>query len=233
MTSSHNNAIKQTAEFVRQRQSGEGSGHDWWHTYRVWKTATTIAALEKADLFVVELAALLHDVADWKFHQGNLSAGAHISREFLQQYSVDISTIDHVCEIISTLSFKGAGVATPMRTIEGKVVQDADRLDAIGAIGIARAFAYGGFKQQEMHNPEIPPALHATFEQYKNNKGTTINHFYEKLLLLKNLMNTATGRKMAQERHTFMETYLQVFFHEVGQTAPVLPLRTKEFETTL
>ena len=206
--------IKRTADYVKSRLDGEGSGHDWWHVYRVWKTAVNIGEKECADFFVVQLAALLHDIADWKFHSGNDSIGPKLAREWLEKLDVDENIISHVCEIIKEISFKGAGVKSRIKTKEGMVVQDADRLDAIGAIGIARAFAYGGHKGREIYNPNIKPEKHETFEQYRNNKGTTVNHFYEKLLLLKDLMNTETARKIAEERHNFMKEYLSRFFKE-------------------
>jgi uncharacterized protein len=211
-----NNAkiIEKTEAYVRSTSEGEGSGHDWWHIYRVWNTALRIGKEENVDLVVVQLAALLHDIGDWKFHDGDDSVGPRMARTWLERLNVPEATISHVCEIISDLSFKGARQASRMKSPEGSVVQDADRLDAIGAIGIARAFAYGGFKGREMYHPDIRPEYHESFEQYKRSAGPTINHFYEKLLLLKDLMNTATGRQIAQERHTFMEEYLQKFFKE-------------------
>lgn len=208
------NIIQQTEDFVKNKLMGEGSGHDWWHVFRVWKTAIAIAKQEKSDLFIVELGALLHDVADWKFHGGDDLAGGRVAQQWLESLGVEKATIDHVCAIVNSVSFKGAGVPTPTKTIEAAIVQDADRLDAIGAIGIARAFAYGGHKGRELYNPAIKPEEHASFEQYKKNTGTTINHFYEKLLLLKNLMNTATAKNMAEKRHSFMEKYLDAFFEE-------------------
>lgn len=206
--------LERTAVHVRQVLSGDSSGHDWWHIQRVTKNAIQIAKAEGADVFVVELAALLHDIADWKFHGGDESAGPRAARAWLEENNVDAATIDHVCEIIASLSFKGAGVPTPMRTIEGKAVQDADRLDAIGAIGIARTFAYGGHKGQPLYDPGVPPQRHDSFEAYKKNNGTTINHFYEKLLLLKDLMSTPTARQLADERHRFMEQFLTQFHRE-------------------
>lgn len=206
--------INKTAEYVKNKLSGEGSGHDWWHVYRVWKTAVEIGKKENADLFVIQLAALLHDIADYKFYSGDDSIGPKKAREWLEKLEVDENIISHVCEIIKGVSFKGAGVKSEMKIKEGMVVQDSDRLDAIGAIGIARTFAYGGHKGNEIYNPDIKPKRHETFDQYKNNKGTTINHFYEKLLLLKDLMNTTTARKIAQERHKFMEQFLGRFFKE-------------------
>jgi len=206
--------IIQTSEYIKGRLSGEGSGHDWWHVYRVWKNAIQIARHEQADLFVVELAALLHDIADWKFNNGNDDIGPQMAAEWLKSISVEEPVIIHVCQIIRDISFKGAGVATGMKTIEGMIVQDADRLDAIGAIGIGRAFAYGGSKGREMYNPDLSPEKHDSFEQYKNSRGSSINHFYEKLLLLKDLMNTKTASKIAEKRHAFMEDYLTEFFQE-------------------
>lgn len=206
--------LRRTAEHVQSLLSGEGTGHDWWHVHRVWQNAKHIGAQEGADMFIVELAALLHDIADWKFHNGDETAGPREARAWLEKIDVDGGVIDHVCEIIKDLSFKGSGVKTTMRTKEGMVVQDADRLDALGAIGIARAFAYGGHKKREIYNPEISPVLHQSFEEYKTTVGTTINHFHEKLLLLRGLMNTNTARRIAEERHRFMEEYLQRFLQE-------------------
>ena len=162
----------------------------------------------------MELAALLHDIADWKFNDGDESAGPRQAAAWLNKNGVDPGLVDEVCEIISTLSYKGAGVATPMRTIEGKIVQDADRLDAIGAVGIARTFAYGGYKNRLMYHPEEAPVMHESFEHYKNNKGHTINHFHEKLLLLKDRMNTESAKNLAEQRHLFMENYLDRFHKE-------------------
>jgi len=206
--------IIQTTEYIKTRLMGEGSGHDWWHVCRVWKNAIHIGKQESVDLFVVELAALLHDVADWKFHDGNEEIGPQVAKEWLESLGVTEEIVSHVCQIIKDISFKGAGVVTAMKTSEGMVVQDADRLDALGAIGIARTFAYGGSKNREMYNPDMKPEMHASFEQYKNSQGTSINHFYEKLLLLKELMNTATAKQIAEKRHAVMEDYLQQFFNE-------------------
>ena len=206
--------IDKTKNYVKNKFEGEGSGHDWWHIYRVWKTAIYIAKEEKADLFIVELAALLHDIADWKFHEGDDSIGPKKARSWLESINVEEKTISQVCNIIQNISFKGAKVNNLMETKEGKIVQDADRLDAIGAIGIGRTFAYGGHKNREMYNPYIKPEMHETPEQYKNSNGPSINHFYEKLLLLKDLMNTETGKKIAESRHQFMEYFLERFFKE-------------------
>ncbi|MEQ9266942.1 MAG: HD domain-containing protein [Balneolaceae bacterium] len=206
--------ISLTESYVRNELEGEGSGHDWWHIHRVRNTALTLAKEEQADLFVVELAALLHDIADHKFHDGDDTVGPKVAKKWLQSLNVASSAIDHVCTIIKDLSFKGAKVQTPMKTIEGKVVQDADRLDAIGAIGIARAFAYGGHKNRELYNPEIKPTLHSSFDQYKKDEGHTINHFHEKLFLLKDRMNTKSAARMAENRHLFMEEYVERFLSE-------------------
>lgn len=209
--------INTTIAFVRQRLQGEGSGHDWWHTYRVWQNASFIASREKADPFIVELAAILHDVADWKLNDGDEELGPRLAGDFLRAHQVDANTVEVVTDIIRTMSFKGAADSSSasMKTLEGKVVQDSDRLDAIGAIGIARTFSYGGYKQREIYNPEIPPHKNQTAEQYKNNCSPTINHFYEKLLLLKDLMNTDTAKEMAVSRHAFMELFLKTFFEEM------------------
>jgi uncharacterized protein len=206
--------IDAAAGYVRQTLQGDSSGHDWWHVWRVWQTSIRIGRIEGADLLVVQLAALLHDIADWKFHGGDETAGPRVAREWMAQQRVAAQTIDHVCDIIAHLSFKGAGVASQMTTLEGQVVQDADRLDAVGAVGIGRAFAYGGHAGRPMYDPAILPEQHATFEAYKKNSGPTINHFYEKLLLLKDRMNTATARQLAADRHAFMEEFLRRFYDE-------------------
>ncbi|MBC7852324.1 MAG: HD domain-containing protein [Pirellulaceae bacterium] len=206
--------LSRTADHVRKLLEGDSAGHDWWHIERVRRIALTIAREERANLFLVELGALLHDVADWKFAGGDEQAGPAAARTWLDSLEVDAPTTDHVCRIIAQLSFKGAGVATPMDSLEGACVQDADRLEALGAIGIARTFAYGGWKGQPMHDPDLPPQLHGSFLEYKRIKGTTINHFYEKLLLLKDRMNTAAGKRLALARHDFMQQYLDQFMAE-------------------
>jgi len=207
--------ISKTAEYIKKKFENEGTGHDWWHIYRVWQLAKNIANREKeADILAVELAALLHDIADFKFHGGDLTAGPKAASELLSKFNVPQTVIDDVCHIVENVSFKGAGEANKMKSLEGKIVQDADRLDAIGAIGIARAFAYGGSVSRPMHNPERKPELHSDFESYSKNTSPTINHFYEKLLLLKDLMNTETAKRMAQNRHEFMERYLEEFYDE-------------------
>ena len=207
--------IRQTAEFVKKRLGKEVTGHDWWHAYRVWKMALRIAKEEgDVDLFVVQLAALLHDIEDWKFCKGDTTLGPKIAEKWLRKLGVKEEIISRVCEIIREISFKGAGVKSRMKTKEGMIVQDADRLDAMGAIGIARCFATGAKLNREIYNPQIKPKLHKTFEEYKNSESTSINHFYEKLLLLKDLMNTKTAKRIAEKRHKFMEQFLDRFFKE-------------------
>ncbi|HBI34446.1 MAG TPA: phosphohydrolase [Candidatus Moranbacteria bacterium] len=209
--------INNTAKYARETLEGETSGHDWWHVYRVWKMAQNIGQKENADMFVVELAALLHDIADYKMHSGDDTVGSGVAREWLEKQGVDDETIFHVCEIIKEASFKGEKVESKINTVEGKVVQDADRLDAIGAIGIARGFMFAGNKSLPMYDPDIKPLEIHDFEVYKNIKRPTytqINHFYEKLLLLKDLMNTESGKEIAQGRHVIMENYLKDFFNE-------------------
>lgn len=206
--------IQKTIDFVKTSLSDAEGGHDWWHIYRVWKTARHIAQIENVDLFVVELGALLHDIADSKFHDGNEEIGPERAKLFLQSLQVKNEVIDHVVNIIENISFKGGKLTQKFRSPELDVIQDADRLDALGAIGIARTFNYGGFKGRTIYNPEIKPNLHLTKEEYKNSEAPTLNHFYEKLLLLKDRMNTETGSKMAEERHAFMLLYLDQFFKE-------------------
>ncbi len=205
--------IQKTAEYVKTEFERDSSGHDWWHIYRVWKNALALCQRETADVFTVELAALLHDLDDWKLSPS--ADGTPVrAAAWLRQMEVAPAVSDHVCEIITHLSFKGAGVENQIRTLEGQIVQDADRLDAIGAIGIARAFAYGGHKGRSLYDPAEAPQMHQSFEQYKSSQGHTINHFYEKLLLLKERMNTPAARQMAAERHAFMEQFLERFFSE-------------------
>jgi uncharacterized protein len=206
--------IDKTCQFVEAKLAGDGSGHDWWHIYRVWSLAKNIAGQEGANLRIVELSALLHDIADWKFHNGDDSIGPKMADQFLTDNQVERNIIDPVIDIIATISYKGAGVPTPMKTLEGQVVQDADRLDAIGAMGIARTFAYGGHKNRLIYHPDEPPVMHQSFEEYKKNTGHTINHFHEKLLLLKDRMNTASAIRLAEERHQFMQAYLDQFYKE-------------------
>jgi uncharacterized protein len=211
--------VAATERVVRARLSGDVTGHDWFHTDRVRRLALRIARDEAGeypalDLRVIELAALLHDLEDWKFAGGDESAGPRAASRWLTDQRADLATTAHVAEIVATLSFKGAGVPTPMHTLEGMIVQDADRLDAIGAIGIGRTFAYGGSRGHPMHDPRISPELHGTFAAYKASTGTTINHFPEKLLLLRDRMNTASARRLAARRHDVMEAFLAQFLAE-------------------
>ena len=211
---SHQALINTTIDYVKKELSDAEGGHDWFHIERVFKTAQTIGKQEKADLLVVSLAALLHDIADSKFHNGDETLGPKMAKTFLQNAKVDAATIDHVVAIIENISFKGGKQASKIDSLEFKVVQDADRLDALGAIGIARCFNYGGFKNRALYDPAIAPNLHMTKEEYKHSNTPTINHFYEKLLLLKDRMHTVHGKKMAQKRHRFMESYLDQFYNE-------------------
>lgn len=207
----HQNHIQKTEEFVRIFFENEGTGHDWWHVYRVRNYSLKIAEKEGGNIYLIEMAALLHDLDDWKI---NDNPDENKTQKWLEKLGVQKDDTVRITEIISQVSFKGAGVDTKPPTIEAKIVQDADRLDAIGAIGIARTFAYGGNKKRLIHHPEIQPKLHDDFHSYKNNTAPTINHFYEKLLLLKDRMNTTTGRKMAQVRHQFMKKFLEQFYNE-------------------
>lgn len=207
--------IERTTAFVRKTLLGAEGGHDWFHIQRVYRNALLIAKNEKVDLLVVSLAALLHDIADAKFHGGDESIGPKMAREFLTALGIADNVTQHVVDIILNISYKtGLNPQDTFNSKELEVVQDADRLDAIGAIGIARAFNYGGYRNRELYNPDIPPNLAMTKEQYKNSNAPTINHFYEKLLLLKDMMNTDTGKKLAAERHHFMLDYLDRFYRE-------------------
>ena len=206
--------IDKTANFVKNELASAEGGHDWWHIWRVWKLSVKIAQSEKTDMLVVELGALLHDIADSKFHDGNETLGPQKGRSFLELLGLDGSVIDHVVKILANVSFSTGKEKQYFRSKELDIIQDADRLDALGAIGIARAFNYGGFKNREMFNPEIKPKLNMTKEEYKRNNAPTINHFYEKLLLLKDKMNTETGKQMAIQRHEFLEKYLDQFYQE-------------------
>lgn len=205
--------IQQTVDFIRKEFSGDSAGHDWWHIYRVWKNAIAICEIEKADSFIVQLAALLHDLDDWKFNETGDETPLR-AKAWLESCNVGSSIADSVCRIIMHISYKGAGVENKMDSLEGFIVQDADRLDAIGAIGIGRAFAYGGYKNRPLYDPDSPPQMHASFEEYKNSKSATINHFYEKLLLLKDRMNTQTAKRIAEERHDVMVKFLDQFMLE-------------------
>jgi len=206
--------IQKTIDFVKEALSDAEGGHDWWHIYRVWKLSKHIAQTENVDNFVIELGALLHDIADSKFHNGDEEIGPRKAREFLSSLHIQEEVIIHVENIISNISFKGGKHTQKFKSPELDVVQDADRLDAMGAIGITRTFNYGGHKGREIYNPEIKPNLNMTKEEYKNSNAPTLNHFYEKLLLLKDRMNTNTGKSMAEHRHKYMEQFLDEFYKE-------------------
>jgi uncharacterized protein len=206
--------LNKTIAFVKQKLENAESGHDWFHIERVYKNALLIAQDEECDLQIIQLGALLHDIADSKFNDGDENVGPKVAREFLESQKVAEEIIMEVILIIKNISFKGGNFEKNFNSIELQIVQDADRLDAIGAIGIARTFNYGGFKNRQIYNPEILPNLKMTAAEYKNSEAPTINHFYEKLLLLKDKMNTQTGKKIAQERHHFMEIFLEQFYGE-------------------
>ncbi|SDQ17161.1 HD domain-containing protein [Flagellimonas zhangzhouensis] len=211
-----NQLVQNTIDFVKKELENAEGGHDWFHIERVFNTSKLILKSEQANEIVVQLAAILHDIADPKFHNGDESVGPKVAQTFLKGQEVSENIIDHVVNIIKHMSFKNSleNNGKAFSSIELQVVQDADRLDAIGAIGIARAFNYGGFKNRELYNPSIPPNLNMSKEEYKASKAPTINHFYEKLLLLKEKMNTVTGKKLAEERHQFMLAYLDQFYKE-------------------
>jgi len=206
--------IPRTILFVKEKLENAEGGHDWFHIERVYKNTLLIAKNEACDTAIVQLGALLHDIADSKFHNGDETVGPRVAREFLESENVDEEIIEHVVNIIENISYKGGNFEKKFTSIELNVVQDADRLDAIGAIGIARTFNYGGFKNRTLYDPEIAPNSSMTKEEYKNNDSPTLNHFYEKLLLLKDKMNTATGKQIAQERHCYMEGFLAQFYAE-------------------
>ena len=208
-----NDIIQKTSAYIKQEFSDDSSGHDWWHIYRVWKNAIAICEQERADRFTVELAALLHDLDDWKFNE-NEDETPNRAKAWMESCNVNSEMIEKVCEIIMHISYKGAQVENKMKSLEGLIVQDADRLDAIGAIGIGRAFAYGGYKNRPMYDPERSNKMHASFEEYKNSKSDTINHFYEKLLLLKDMMNTGTAKRIAEQRHEVILSFLSQFMNE-------------------
>lgn len=206
--------IDKTILFVKEQLKNAEGGHDWFHIERVYKNALLIAKTEECDLTVVKLAALLHDIADSKFHDGDENIGPKTARDFLKQENMDEAIISHVVAIIENISFKGGNFEKTFHSKELEIVQDADRLDAIGAIGIARTFNYGGFKNRPLYDPAIPPQMNMNKEEYKNSSAPTLNHFYEKLLLLKDKMNTETGKKIAMKRHVFMEQFLAQFYAE-------------------
>lgn len=208
------NHITLTINFVKEKLEGAEAGHDWFHIERVWKLSKKIAEKEGGNLEVIELSALLHDIADPKFHNGDETLALKISKDFLEEIHVEGELIEQVLFVIKNISFKNRAEAPENPPLELQIVQDADRLDAIGAIGIARTFNFGGFKNNLMYHPEIKPNLGMNKEEYKKSNGTTINHFYEKLLLLKDLMNTETAKKIASERHNFMLQFLDEFYKE-------------------
>ena len=211
---SNNILIQNTIEFVIQQLQNAEGGHDWFHIERVYKNSLLIAKEENCDLLVVQLGALLHDIADSKFHNGDENVGPKTARTFLENQKVEENIIQNVIDIIENISFKGGNFNKKFTSIELEIVQDADRLDAIGAIGIARTFNYGGFKNRAIYDPSVPPNLTMTKEEYKNSESPTLNHFYEKLLLLKDKMNTQTGKKLAEKRHEFMQLFLEEFYAE-------------------
>ena len=208
--------INRAVSFVKQELAGSESGHDWWHVFRVWNLAKRIAEEEKADIFIVSLGALFHDIADAKFYDGDEAVGPEKAKIFLQTQNLPEETINKVLNIIRFVSFKNRHEKPDDNSLELQIIQDADRLDAMGAIGIARAFSYGGFQKREMYNPDIPPRPDMSKAEYKKSTSTTINHFYEKLLLLKEMMHTKTGKRLAAKRHRFMEQFLEEFYSEWG-----------------
>lgn len=213
----HSKIIEETITFVKETLKNAEGGHDWFHIQRVFNNSILIARTEKVDLLVLSLGALLHDIADAKFYDGDESVGPKMAKAFLESLAVDTETINHVINIINHISYKNSlekGNKRKFNSLELKVVQDADRLDAIGAIGIARAFNYGGFKNRIMHDPNIPPNLKMSKDDYKKSNGPTVNHFYEKLLLLKDKMNTQTGKQLAEARHQYMLDFLEQFYQE-------------------
>jgi uncharacterized protein len=206
--------IHKTIGLVKEKLEGTESGHDWFHIERVWKLSLKIQEKEGGDKLIIELAALLHDIADPKFHNGDETLASKIVRNFLTEQDLDHEVIEKVIFIIENMSFKNRNDAPENLPLELKIVQDADRLDAIGAIGIARTFNFGGYKNNLMYHPDISPKLNQTKEEYKKSNGTTINHFYEKLLLLKDLLNTDTAKRIAEPRHQFMLQFLEEFYNE-------------------
>lgn len=207
-------ATQKTVTFVKDVLADAEGGHDWWHIYRVWQLARHIAQTEDVDLFVVELGALLHDIADSKFHDGDETIGPLKARGFLSSIGVGEEIIVHIENVIANISFKGGKHRQQFKSPELDVIQDADRLDAMGAIGIARTFSYGGHKNRGIYDPDFQPNLHMTKEEYQNSTAPSLNHFYEKLLLLKDRMNTKTGKAMAMHRHKYMEDFLDEFYKE-------------------
>lgn len=221
----HAQIIEATVSYVKKELSNAEAGHDWFHIQRVWTNAKIIGAQEPVDMTIVELGALLHDIADAKFHNGDEEIGPAKSSQFLRSISADEEIVEHVAQIIRHISFKGGRQASSFESPELFVVRDADRLDALGAIGIARAFHYGGFKNRLLFDPMQAPVKHLDAESYRKNNSPTINHFYEKLLLLKDLMHTESGKNLAENRHQFMESFLQQFYTEWfgGDTTHAFP----------
>lgn len=211
---SEQEVIDTTIAYVKHELQNAEGGHDWFHIERVWRNSVAIAKHEEVNMLVVQLGALLHDIADSKFNDGDEEIGPQKASAFLRSINVDENTIAHVIAIIRNISFKGGNFNAAFKSKELDVVQDADRLDALGAIGIARAFNYGGYKGRELYNPAIAPNLNMSKEEYKHSNAPTLNHFYEKLLLLKDLMNTPTGKRLAEARHIFMQQYLAQFYAE-------------------
>jgi uncharacterized protein len=212
-----NKLVSSTYDYVKEEMASDKTGHDWWHVSRVLKLARHIAESEQqVNTTVLELGALLHDIADWKFNEGDITAGPNAVREWLSSLEASTETTEAVAYIVEHISYRGGTNKHKMKTIEGKIVQDADRLDAIGAIGIARTFTFGGFRHREMYNPDHRPQTHLTFDSYRSSisDNTTINHFYEKLLLLKDGMHTDTAKLIAQNRHKVMEDFLNEFYTE-------------------
>lgn len=214
MNMNNSELINKTITFVKEKLNDAEGGHDWFHIERVYKNALLIAKNTPCDSTVVKLGALLHDIADSKFHNGDETIGPRTARLFLESEHAPEEIIAHVVKIIENISYKGGNFEKKFTSIELDIVQDADRLDAIGAIGVARAFHYGGYKDRIIYDPSIAPITNMTKEEYKKNNAPTINHFYEKLLLLKDKMNTETGKQIATERHRFMETFLSQFYAE-------------------
>ena len=207
-----NALVRRVSGAVRRAMEGDGTGHDWWHVWRVWQTADRLAKTEpRADRTLVSLGALLHDVGDWKFHGGDEGAASREAARVLRRLKADAATIDEVGRICREISFKGAGVADRPTSLEARIVQDADRLDAIGAVGIARTFAYGGAKGRRIYEPGVKPVLHASFAAYKKSRSHTINHFHEKLLLLKDRLHTRAARRIARDRHDYLVGFLRRF----------------------
>lgn len=206
--------VEKVKIFVKEKLTNAEGGHDWFHTERVYNNTILISKKEQVNIFVVKLAALLHDIADSKFYNGDETVGPKMAKDFLESLQVESKVIDHVVKIIENISFKGGNFLIAFSSLELEVVQDADRLDAIGAIGVARAFNYGGFKNRKLYDPDIAPQLNMSKEEYKKSTAPTINHFYEKLLLLKDRMNTETGKQIAEERHSYMEGFLSQFLSE-------------------